>query len=386
MVVLMTFAGMTAYGNEINLMDNSDVNEIYDFNKAVEITWKLYGFGTVGEDEVQKVKPEKGDEWWKDEQYTILFKENGTLEGHTFSNDFFGEYSIDGNNLVVGDLWVTEIGEAYDGDKYYEALYSPLSHIFEIRNDQLLLYYNEGQNYLLFDNVTTHAVAQTYYYYDSYGTKIPLSLNENKVLVSVPIDCNLVIERIRANVQAFYSGADSHFYCSFMTRADLEKLTSLDFWEEDAKSVIITPCFYRDDDRGEFWREVFSTPYLMIFLKKEGDIDLLTPYLEKYKLKIARDWYSDPRMRFSCSLYVTPESEKSPIECANELHESGDFAASFPDFGWAVSGASDPTAVRSISTATTGPSPDIYDLQGRRLSTTPQKGVYIQNGKKKLVK
>ena len=28
----------------------------------------------------------------------------------------------------------------------------------------------------------------------------------------------------------------------------------------------------------------------------------------------------------------------------------------------------------------------IYDLQGRRLSTIPQKGVYIQNGKKKLVK
>ena len=28
----------------------------------------------------------------------------------------------------------------------------------------------------------------------------------------------------------------------------------------------------------------------------------------------------------------------------------------------------------------------LYDLQGRRLSATPQKGVYIQNGKKKLVK
>ena len=182
-------------------------------------------------------------------------------------------------------------------------------------------------------------IAQTDYYYNYDGIKIPLTLNENKVLVSVPLDCNLVIERIRANVQAFYSGADSYFYFSFMTRADLEKLTSLDFWEEDSKSVIITPCFYRDDDRGEFWREVFSTPYLMVFLKKEGEIDLLTPYLEKYKLKIARDWSSDPRMRFLCSLYVTPESEKSPIECANELYESGDFAASVPDFGWPASGA-----------------------------------------------
>lgn len=153
-VMLMALVGITAFGNETSLMDNSDVNRANGFSKAIGITWKLYGFATVGEDEVQKVKPEMGNEWRKDEQYTILFKENGTLEGHTFSNDFFGEYSIDGNSLVIGDLWATEIGEAFDGAKYYEALYSPLTHVFEIRNDQLLLYYNEGQNYLLFGNAT----------------------------------------------------------------------------------------------------------------------------------------------------------------------------------------------------------------------------------------
>lgn len=230
-----------------------------------------------------------------------------------------------------------------------------------------------------------HAVAQTDYYYNDHGKKTPLTLFENKVLVSVPIDCNLVSERIRANVQAFYSTSDSFFYFFYITQADLEKLTSLDFWEEDSKSVIITPCYYRDDDRGEFYREIFSTPYLIVFLKKAEDVDLLTSYLEKYKLKIAQDFSSDSRMRFSCNLYVTLESEKSPIECANELYESGDFAASVPDFGWAGSGASEPTTVRSITTAMTDPSSEIYDLQGRRLSATPQKGVYIQNGKKKLV-
>jgi hypothetical protein len=29
---------------------------------------------------------------------------------------------------------------------------------------------------------------------------------------------------------------------------------------------------------------------------------------------------------------------------------------------------------------------DIYDLSGRKLQTLPQKGIYIQNGKKILVK
>jgi hypothetical protein len=239
---------------------------------------------------------------------------------------------------------------------------------------------------LVFISCSIHAIAQPDYYYNEHGEKTPLTLFENKVLVSVPIDCNLVIERIRANVQAFYSTANSFFYFSFMTRADLEKLASLDFWEEDSKSVIITPCFYRDDDRGEFWREVFSTPYLMVFLKKEGDIDLLTPYLEKYKLKIARDWSSDPRMRFSCSLYVTPDSEKSPIECANELYESGDFAASVPDFGWPASGALEPNPIRSITTATTDPSSEVYDLYGRKLTSKPTGGIYIFQGQKVLMK
>ncbi|MBP5714930.1 MAG: hypothetical protein J6X07_09565 [Prevotella sp.] len=230
-----------------------------------------------------------------------------------------------------------------------------------------------------------HAVAQTDYYYDSYGTKIPLSLNENKVLVSVPIDCSLVSERIRANVQALYSSADVNFYFFFITRADLEKLTSLDSWGEDAKSVMITSCYYRDDDRGTFYKEVYSTPYLLVTLKKEEDIDLLTYYAEKYNLKIARH-FSSGFMRLLYILHVTLKSEKSPMECANEMYDSGDFASSVPDFALAGSGAADQTSVRSITTATTGPSSEIYDLQGRRLSIIPQKGVYIQNGKKKLVK
>jgi len=44
----------------------------------------------------------------------------------------------------------------------------------------------------------------------------------------------------------------------------------------------------------------------------------------------------------------------------------------------------DPTSIQEMSKST--PDAPIYDLQGRRLSAAPQKGVYIQNGKKKLVK
>lgn len=377
MVILMAFIGITAYGNNIYLMDNSDVNGGYDFRKAIGITWKLSGFGTVGEDEVQRAKPEKGDEWWKEEQYTILFKEDGTLEGHTFSNDFFGEYSIDEKNIVIGDLWATEIGEEYDGDKYYEALYSPLTHVFEIRDGQLLLYYNEGQNYLLFDNVTTHAVAQMYYYYGHYNSdeKIPLTLNESKVCVSIYTDNKDVSERIHANVQVLNSIKDESFETFIISRLDFEKLTSLDSWVKDEKSVIVTASYYYQN------KEVFATPYIYVKLKNEEDTDLLTSYLEKYRLIIDK---TSPYMPLWYVLALTLDSEKGPLEIANELYESGDFAASAPDLAGGV--GYDQTIVRSINTTTTDVSAEVYDLQGRRLSALPQKGVYIQHGKKKLVK
>ena len=234
---------------------------------------------------------------------------------------------------------------------------------------------------LLGISFSIHAIAQSYYYYDTYGTKKTLTLNDNKLCVSIPKGCVETSERIRTNIQVLFSLYDTNFDIYFITRSEYEKLTLLDFWEEDSKSVIITPSFFTDITASN--QEVFSTPYVLVELKKEEDIDLLTSYIEKYKLII--DGYS-PYMPLSYILALTLDSERSPLEIANEMFESGCFAYSCLDLAMAGSGASDPTAVRSISTATTGPSSEIFDLQGRRLSAIPQKGVYIQNGKKKLVK
>ena len=82
-------------------------------------------------------------------------------------------------------------------------------------------------------------------------------------------------------------------------------------------------------------------------------------------------------------LAITQDCDIDILKCANELYESGDFASSVPDF---VSLGTDILAVRSITTATTEESSDIYDLQGHRLQGKPEKGVYIQDGKKYLVK
>ena len=82
-------------------------------------------------------------------------------------------------------------------------------------------------------------------------------------------------------------------------------------------------------------------------------------------------------------LHVNPETEKSPLECANELYESGDFAESVPDFAGSI--VLD-TAIRNVASAIPEVSSDLYDLQGRRLNAQPTKGIYIRNGKKVVVK
>lgn len=168
-----------------------------------------------------------------------------------------------------------------------------------------------------------HAIAQTDYYYYK-GKKIPLIVNENKICVSIPKDNKDVSDRIRANVHVLSKIKDNDLDIFVISRSDYEKLTRQDFWKKDAKSVLLTPNFYTEDNN-----EVFMSPYINIELKKELDIALLTSYAEQYGLRIVGQV---PLMPLWYILAVTPESEKNSLECANELFESGDFASSVPDF------------------------------------------------------
>jgi len=167
-----------------------------------------------------------------------------------------------------------------------------------------------------------YPTAQSYFYYYK-GDKIPLILNKNKVVVSISKECNLACERIFSNVQPLDTIRSEEFETRVISRSDFEKLTLMDFWKEDSKSVILTSCYYTEN-----YEEVFSTPHLTVRLKKEQDIDLLSSYAEKYGLRIVKQ---DSFMPLWYILSVTLDSKKSPLECANELFESGDFASSEPD-------------------------------------------------------
>ena len=167
-----------------------------------------------------------------------------------------------------------------------------------------------------------HTIAQTDYYYYK-GKKIPLTLNDKKICVNMYRDNKDVSERIRANVQVLDTIRDETFESFVISRSDFKKLTSLRFWEEDVKSVILTSSYYTKNNK-----EVFASPYFYVKLKKEEDIDLLTSYAETYGFEIVKQnsfmplWYI---------LAVTQDCDKNVLQCANTLWESGDFAASEPD-------------------------------------------------------
>ena len=168
----------------------------------------------------------------------------------------------------------------------------------------------------------TPATAQSYFYYYK-DQKIPLTLNENNFCINISKEYDEIRERVLGNVRVLAPVNDKIFDGYIVTRTDYEKLTAQDFWKEDAKSVIVTTSFFYEGSKV-----VVLSPYMTVKLKKEEDIDLLTSYAEKYKLIIDGN---SPYMPLWYILHVTPESEKSPLQIANELHESGDFAVSEPD-------------------------------------------------------
>ena len=171
-------------------------------------------------------------------------------------------------------------------------------------------------------------MTQTDYFYYYKGNKIPLTLNENKVVVSIPKDCGDITERVLASTRTLDKISDEYFDIFLILKSDFNKVTMLDFWAEDAKSVILSSSYYTENKE-----EICATPYLNVRLKKEEDIDLLTSYAEQYKLNIVKN---SPLMPLWYILNITPESEMNTLECANALYESGDFAESVPDFAYDV--------------------------------------------------
>lgn len=227
----------------------------------------------------------------------------------------------------------------------------------------------------LFILCATRTTAQTDYYYYN-GNKIPLTLNENKICVNISKGCEDIRKRILENATVMDRIRDDIYDIFIIMRSDFESLTPLDFWKEDIKSVLLTPTYYSEDGT-----EVYAAPYINVRLKKGEDIDLLTSYAEKCGFKILKQ--ASSLMPLWYILVMTQDCDKTPLECANYLWESGEFAASVPDLCAHIDlDDKDLDQVDFNFTGNNLKESPVHDIYGRLLNGIPLKGVYIRNGRK----
>ena len=154
MSVLISFGMLTACSsdddasNQVKLSDLLEIPSDQD-EKITDIrgvTWKLFGYGNVMTGLIQK--SESLDNNW---QNIVTFSKEGTISGYSSSNDLYGEYSISGSNIEIIRWGGSKVGEVLDGEKFFQSF--KLCKEFEITNNWLKLYYNDGHNILLFKSL-----------------------------------------------------------------------------------------------------------------------------------------------------------------------------------------------------------------------------------------
>jgi len=106
--------------------------------------WKLVGFVDVEADNMKIAQPT--DEWC----YTFLFKKNKRWGGISSSNSIGGKYKINYNTRYINiSMELTTLNNEYsDGYLYLESLEKV--DFFSLQENELKLYYNDKQNYLLY--------------------------------------------------------------------------------------------------------------------------------------------------------------------------------------------------------------------------------------------
>ena len=111
------------------------------------ITWKLYGFGTVGEETIRRAAVMDGTYFFED-MSTLTFYDNGTIYGFASVNKVHGKYYVHDNDIKVPIFGGEKVRGFDDGSEMWDAMYAATN--YEMKDGHLLLYYNNRQNYLLF--------------------------------------------------------------------------------------------------------------------------------------------------------------------------------------------------------------------------------------------
>ena len=108
--------------------------------------WKLVGFGHTADGSLRELT---GADRLSNKAFLVEFRDNGMLYALSSTNEFDGDYSVDGQSLRIEVGAGTKVNETKEGKAYIEALH--VAERFELQKDGLLkIFYNQGRDYLLF--------------------------------------------------------------------------------------------------------------------------------------------------------------------------------------------------------------------------------------------
>ena len=175
--------------------------------------------------------------------------------------------------------------------------------------------------------ISANVLAQDAFYY--FGTeKIPLTQVSCKVVVRMSLSEN--VPMLQSGMRVVNTISDSRqrlMVCETDAPNESARKTATVAFSD--RGAVCMPC-YTDAQGFELW----PTGHVSVKLKSADDISLLQSAAKKYGLDILEQ---DKFMPLWYLLQCGKNTDMSPIDAANSLQESGDFATASPDF--ACSGA-----------------------------------------------
>jgi len=107
--------------------------------------WKLLGIGSVDTEVLQELEPKDCKDC-----YTLTFNTDSTFQTIPVLSGALGQFTADYTTHVFQTSLAYKISETNDGDLYASIFYKKKIQSFLLQENELRLFYNENENYLLF--------------------------------------------------------------------------------------------------------------------------------------------------------------------------------------------------------------------------------------------
>ena len=141
----------------------NEINRIYNDTNLQGSKWILVGIVDIQADTLRELEPKDGKFWWqyyKDTYievscYSLEFITDSTLCTFSSTNENHAKYKADyeTNSFEVVCFGGTRLGEIGDGDLYSDLFAERQIKSFSLQKNELRLYYNNENNYLLFKRI-----------------------------------------------------------------------------------------------------------------------------------------------------------------------------------------------------------------------------------------